>query len=172
MDCRISYLSPQGHARELAYSFRRILPSRTPIVDLSQQFSTDGMLHLVGFEYSDISLDTIPVPVQHFLNQLHGKDVLLFATSPVCVDTKIHDKLDRHMLSKIPADNKYHGLYLCQGEVYLTILEDTAKMADQHGNSDAKDLLRQYRKGKGHPNREDIRKGYRFISATIPLENY
>lgn len=130
MNYRISYYSPQGHAKELAYAFRQILPSRTPIVDLSQQFSTDGMLHLIGFEYSDNRLDTIPVLVQHFLDQLHGKDVLLFATSPVCVDTKIQEKLDMHMLSLIPADNKYHGLYLCQGEVYLTILEDTVKWAN------------------------------------------
>jgi len=141
-------------------------------VDLSQQFCTDGTIHLVGFEYSDSKLDGIPEKIQSFLDQLHEKDILLFATSPLCVNTQMQEKLDRRMLSRIPADNTYHGLYLCQGEVYLTILEDTEKLADQQGDAEAKDLLRQYRKGKGHPNREDIRKAYRFISSSIPLEIY
>lgn len=172
MDYRISFLSPQGHARELADSFRRLLPSHTPVTDLSQQFCEEGRVHLIGFEYSGPDCEEIPVPVRQLLDRMQGKDLVVFATCPVCIDSRRWESLDRYIFSLVPADCRYHGLFLCQGEVYLNILEQTKLLSAQPGQENAKLLLRQYRKGIGHPNREDIRNGCRFISEALSLEFY
>jgi len=38
MQYQISHISPQGHAKEMAMSFKRIFPSSTPVVDLAKTF--------------------------------------------------------------------------------------------------------------------------------------
>ena len=48
MQYQISHISPQGHAKEMAMSFKRIFPSSTPVVDLAKTFFTDGNIHLIG----------------------------------------------------------------------------------------------------------------------------
>ena len=57
-------------------------------------------------------------------------------------------------------------------KVYLTVLEDLFRQTEETTtHKDVKLLLREYRKGKGHPNREDIRKGWRFIAKELQLDH-
>lgn len=172
MNYRISYYSPQGHAKELAYAFRRILPSQTPVVDLSVEAPQSCDVHLIGFEYQEPKFDKIPQQIQEFLSKLEYKDILLFATCPVRTDENLRMQIERSMVPFLSKNCKYHGLFLCQGEVYLTVLEDVLHQTEEKTEcEDAKLLLREYRKGKGHPNREDIRKGWRFIDKEFQLNH-
>lgn len=170
---QISYYSPQGHAKDLAFSFRRIFPSRTPVVDMAKDIRCDGNLHLIGFEFFEPKLEIIPDIIHNFLSTLENKEVLLFATCPICVTEQQQIKLERNLISALPKTCKYHGLFLCQGEVYKTKVNAlTEQILQKQDNKELKELLRQYRKGKGHPNREDIRKGYRYIAAEFQLDTY
>ncbi len=130
MNYQISYYSPQGHAKELAYAFRQILPSRTPVVDLTADVSESYDLHLVGFEFLESKFKEIPPQVQCFLSTLEHKEILLFATCPVHTDETHRMQIERSMIPFLPKNCKYHGLFLCQGEVYLTVLEDLLRQAD------------------------------------------
>ena len=172
MNYRISYYSPQGHAKELAYAFRQILPSRTPVTDLAAVTSEACDIHLIGFEFPEPKFDNIPNQVQHFLSTLQHKEILLFAACPVHADEKLRMQTERSMIPFLPKNCKYHGLFLCQGEVYLTVLEALLRQAEETpAGTDAKLLLREYRKSKGHSNREDIRKGRRFIADELQLND-
>jgi hypothetical protein len=74
------------------------------------------------------------------------------------------------MIPLLPKDCKYHGLFLCQGGVYFTVLEDLLRQTEENPKCENTQLLlREYRKGKGHPNREDVRKGWRFIATALQL---
>lgn len=173
MHYQISYYSPQGRAKDLAFSFRRIFPSCTPVLDLTKNACRDGKIHLVGFEFSEPGLEKIPDIIQCFLSALENKEVLLFATCPICAEEQQQLKLERRLVSMLHKTCKYHGLFLCQGEVYSTIVDALAKQILQKQESqELKSLLRQYRKGKGHPNREDVRKGYRYIAAELQMDTY
>ena len=172
MNYRISYYSPQGHAKELAYAFRRILPSRTPVVDLAAETAEVCDMHLIGFEFPEPKFDKIPQQIQQLLSKPEHKDILLFATCPVHAEEKLRMKIERSMIPLLPKDCKYHGLFLCQGEVYLTVLEDLLRQTEENPKCEnTKLLLREYRKGKGHPNREDIRQGWRFIAKELQLSH-
>ena len=172
MNYRISYYSPQGHAKELAYAFRQILPSRTPVTDLAEGSSDTCDIHLVGFEFPEPKFDEIPKQVRYFLSALQYKEILLFAACPVRTDEKRRMHIERSMIPLLPENCKYHGLFLCQGEVHLSVFEELLRQAEEKPEcTDAKLLLREYRFGKGHPNREDIRKGRRFIANEFPLNH-
>lgn len=129
-------------------------------------------VHLIGFEYQEPKFDKIPQQIQEFLSELEYKDILLFATSPVRTDENLRVQIERSMVPFLPKNCKYHGLFLCQGEVYLTVIEDLLRQTEEKPEcEDEKLLLREYRKGKGHPNREDIRKGWRFIDKEFQLNH-
>ena len=171
MNYQISYLSPQGHAKELACSFKRLFPSRTPIIDLKKENRIDADVFLIGFEFINNDIETIPDLIQQFLSKLESREILLFATSPVFINSQMHGQLERNIRRILPEKCKFHGLFLCQGEVYVTVIDQLASIATQHPDDlHIKCLLGQYRKAKGHPNREDVRKGYRYISAALHLD--
>lgn len=173
MFCRISYFSPQGHARELAYLFRRLFPSNTQAVDIMNGFFGEETLHIIGFEFHEPACEQIPDIVKKFVNELTYKELLFFATCPVCPDPKIREQIEGNLISILPETCKYSGLYLCQGEVRCEVLDTLAKnVSCRRGDAEAQMLLRQYRKGRGHPNREDIRNGYRYLAAALQLESF
>ena len=171
MNYRISYYSPLGHAKELAYAFRQILPSRTPVTDLAAESSEVSDIHLVGFEFSEPKFDEIPRTIRQFLSNPEHKDILLFATCPVRTDENLRMQLERNMIPLLPKSCKYHGLFLCPGAVSPAVLESLLQSEAKPRYEETKLLLREYRKSKGHPNREDIRKGWRFIADELQL-NY
>jgi hypothetical protein len=52
------------------------------------------------------------------------------------------------------------------------VLEDLLHQTEEKTEcEDTKLLLREYRKGRGHPNQEDIRKGWRFIAKELQLNH-
>ena len=173
MQYQIFYISPQGHAKEMALSFKRIFPSSTPVIDLAKTFYTDGTIHLIGFEFQDSDVERFPETLINFLALLEYKEILLFATCPIAVSEHRKAEIERKIRSLLPVHCKFHTLYLCQGEVYDTVLEQLAQTASENPfDVGTKHLLEQYRMARGHPNREDIRQGYRVISAAFQLETY
>jgi len=172
MTYQISYFSPQGHARELALSIRKLFPSNTPTVNLVLSTEHAADVHLVGFEFLTADLTAIPSQVVLFLQTLAGRDILLFATCPICANPQLREQVEQRILPLLPPRCRFHGLFLCQGEVYVTVLETLSQQAAQEKNPELRQTLSQYRKGRGHPNREDIRSARRFISAALHLNSY
>ena len=74
MQYQISFFSPNGNAENLACSYKQILPSLTPMVDLRKEAALHTAdTHLVGFEFPGTSLEQIPEQVQKFMAQLDNK---------------------------------------------------------------------------------------------------
>jgi len=128
---------------------------------------------LIGFEFLDAEVEHFPESLISFLSLLEHKEILLFATCPIAVSEHRKTEIERKILSLLPLHCKFHTLYLCQGEVYDTILDQLVQTASEHPfDGSTKHLLEQYRMARGHPNREDIRRGYRVISAAFQLDTY
>ena len=173
MEYQISYLSEQGHVKELARCFKTLFPSRTPVVDLSKHYVCNKATHLVGFEYMDAQCKEIPHVIQEYLKDMSNKEILLFVTCPVCVTTGLIEEIEKDVLGVLPNNCKYHGIFACQGEVCISEIDKLCKIASGKAyKSEERILLSEYRKSRGHPNREDIRRGYRYISSELNLDTY
>lgn len=173
MQYQISYYSPDGHAEEMAFSFRQLLPSLTPLVDLTKHTLQGSCTHLVGFEFPEASLEEIPEVVHHFLSGLANMEVLVFATYPLLIDDGILAQAERLVLSCLPETCKYRGLYLCQGAASQQLIQSlTQAIAYDPANKSLRKSLKICRSSAYHPTRQDIRMGCRFVADALSLAYY
>ena len=158
MQYQISYYSPQGHAKKLAMAYKQLLPFLNPIVDLSNQIVTNNCIHLVGFEFSDTKVDEIPFIIEQFLSGMADMQVLVFATTPLCVNDALHKQAEELVLTCIPEKCKFLGFFLCQGEASSGLIEKLVLLRTKDpSNQDLRSELRMCRSSRFHPIRQDIR---------------
>ena len=170
MKCQICYFSPQGHSKELAFTFKTLFPSRTAVMDLCKEKPFDADMTLIGFELLNDDVDEIPEIIRNILTTLSSGEVIVFATCPLAINEKTHWCFEMTIKSMLPPECRFHGLFVCRGEVYCTMTDDleTQKKQDSE-NTAASYVLNQYRMSKGHPNSVDVRNGRRFISRALNL---
>ena len=174
MQYQISFFSPNGNAENLACSYKQILPSLTPMVDLRKEAALHTAdTYLVGFEFPGTSLDRIPEQVQKFMAQLDNKKILLFATTPLADEEDAYIRAEAALQVCLPAKCDYLGLFLCQGEVdsalIMKLMLDSAM--DPH-NRKLRHELSLCKKAKKHPNRQDTRMACRFLVQALRLEYF
>ena len=168
MNYQICYFSPQGHARELADAFKTRFPSRTAIIDLRKEQSFDADICLIGFELVKGEVDEIPETVCKTLTKLDSSEVIAFATCPVTITEKEHRRLEMRIKSMLPQKCRFCGMFVCRGEVYDTMTKELGYMRQRFPYDESiAYLYDQYRKSKGHPNRNDVRNGLRFIAEAL-----
>ena len=114
MQYQISYDSPQGHAKKLALSFKQLLPGVTPLIDLNKRCIGNRAIHLIGFEFPETTVEEIPFIIEQFLSEMADMQVLVFATTPLCVDDALHIQAEELVLTCIPDKCKFLGFFLCQ----------------------------------------------------------
>ncbi len=170
MNCQICYLGPQGHARDLAFTFKTLFPSRTAVMDLLKEQPFDADITLIGFELLKDDVDEIPEIVRNILTTLRSREVILFVTCPLAINEKTHRYFEITIKSMLPQKCRFRGMFVCRGEVYDTMIEELGYMRQQFPNDEGVAYLYdQYRRSKGHPNRIDIRNGRRFIADAWDL---
>lgn len=171
MSYQISYVSPAHHAQKLAEAFHRVLPSNTPVTDLSRDAaSADAETHLVGFELTGNS-DAIPYPILEHLEQLEDKVVTLFVTSPFEPSEEIKEKVENRIIPFLPDSCDYRGIFLSYGEVAPELMRDLrGKLAEQPENERAQELLYGFQESVGHPDTGDINRGITFLTEVLKLD--
>lgn len=170
MNYQICYMSPQGHAEKLALGFLPIFPAGTEVVDLSKGKYSDADRYLIGFELLENDINRILEKIAGFLPNVKHKEVLLFATCPVAVDEEFHRTLDRSIKQNLLKESTFRGLFVCRGEAFKAVIKMFLGL--QKRPYDCKVIAavqEEYQMSKGHPNRNDIRNGLRFISEALDV---
>lgn len=170
MKCQICYFSPQGHSKELAFTFKTLFPSRTAVMDLCKEKPFDADMTLIGFELLNDDVDEIPEIIRNILTTLSSGEVIIFVTCPLAINEKTHRCFEITIKCMLPQKCRFRGMFVCRGEVYDTMLEELGYKRQQFPHDEGVAyVFDQYRRSKGHPNRIDIRNGRRFIADALDL---
>jgi len=170
MKYQISYLSPSGHAEQLADAFSRLLPTDTAVTDLNEESVVCGDVHLVGFEIDGSKPGAGPYKVMDFLEQLDGKTLFLFVTSPLYVSEHWKKRNENILCAFIPDHCDFRGIYMCQGAASEEFLEELREIATWHAEESwVRDWLEQCHHAEGHPDQDDILQGCRVMMEALEL---
>lgn len=170
MRYQISYYSPMSHAERLADAFSRFLPMDTAVVNLREESVICGDVHLVGFEVDGKNAGAIPYKVMEFVEQLEGKTLFLFTTSPLFTSEKMRQRNENTMRAFLPNDCDYRGLYMCPGQASEQMIHDLEEVVELYPDEEwASVWLTQCHNSYGHPGQEDILQGCRVMLEALGL---
>lgn len=170
MQYQITYSRPTDHAHVLAAAFQSLLPPDTLCRSLDEHPTAEADVHLVGFDFRDASLKSIPENVRAFLAQLDGKTIFLFATVPMQPNDIIEKSVSDLAIAALPRECDYLGLYVCPAQPSAALLEELETKTKHHDdNWRAKFWHEQCTRAMGHPNDTDIQNGCRFAAHVLHL---
>ena len=170
MQHQITYLSPGGHAEMFAEAFCEILPRSTAMERLDRNPSIDADIHLVGFELNTISLNAIPGEVINFLDELDNKIIFLFATVPFAVNDSVSRQIHNRMISYLPRDCDYRGMYLSPAAPSDALLCELKRLCrNEPQNERAKAWLERCEKAQRRPNNRDVQKAVQFMKHVLEI---
>lgn len=171
MQYQITYFSPSGHAAKLAAAYHSTLPSPISCRSLESHPSTEADIYLVGFDFTDATLESIPEEVVDFLKKLEGKTILLFATVPFRLSDIIDRNASNAVIQALPRECDYLGLYLCPAQPSPALTKQLADaMARDPNNWRARHWHEQCVQAMGHPDEADLQNGCRFARHVLRLD--
>lgn len=171
MQYQITYFSPSGHAAKIAKGLQSILPSPTPCRSLEPDPSSEADIHLVGFDFTDATLERIPDAVVHFLKKLEGKTIILFATVPFRLSDMIDRSASNTVIPALPRECDYLGLYLCPAEPSPDLVKQLADAMERDPNNwRARHWHEQCIQAFRHPDEADVQNCCHFASHVLRLD--
>lgn len=170
MQYQISYFSPKGHAKTLVDAFCQLLPKATDVSNLTEAPKPTGDVQLVVFDLTRTNLKCIPTCVAEYLHKLEGKIIALFATVPFLPNYPEEQYLHNHLLSFLPRECYFRGLFLCGAEPSDALLSNL-KLIISHRpeHTEATHWLDRCEKAKGRPDSQDVQKATQFLKHVLEL---
>ena len=169
MKYQIVYESQSGNTAKVARAMANALPAEeTQLTDLKVQTpSRDGEIYCVGF---GVRNSTCSMKLLEFLELLHGKTVLLFATCGLNPSEGYHDMLERSIVPFLPDDCDYRGFYLCQGSISDEGCAAIKHRLAQAGNEEALQRFDTFRAATfDHPSESDLEEAVEFMEQALDL---
>lgn len=163
----VIYSSLTGNTEKIAVSIYQALPASSKDIckidlHITSDFATN---YFIGF---NIENKTAPKAIVTFLKQLHGKSVALFATGGYISNKFYYYQLLYNLAHILPKDNKYLGLFICQGKMPISVRNEYQKMLlkNSHHRKILK-LMHNFDIAMLHPNEEDEKNATSFTLNAI-----
>lgn len=171
MRYQVSYLSPNGHTKQLAEAIRQALPSDCVLMDLAQECEVYAETQIIGFEINEVSFRAVPYRIMELLNKLEQHSVILFVTTPFHADARTKAKAERWLEPFIPETCRYMGMYMCTGQATEWLLQTVRTYAERHPEDGyAAQRLQHCEESIGHPDVDEIQALWRFIAGKLKVD--
>lgn len=169
MKYQVVYESRNGNTRAIAEAMAAVLPSSaTGLVDIDAAVpSRDADVYCIGY---GVHSSICSLKLLDFMELLHDKTILLFATCGLEPTEAYRKLLERNVEPFLPDQCDYRGMFLCQG----AISEDGVTMLQQHiekaGNADQLRQLDQLVcRAQAHPDFDDLDAARQFVKTALGL---
>jgi hypothetical protein len=167
MKYEIAYLSLSGNTEKLAYGIADELPSNeTIITDLSnEELSGQAEICLLCF---GADKGTVPVKIMDALDELENKTIMLFITSGIEPTEEYISSVENKVSPFLPDECDYRGMFMCRSKFPDNVLSAAKqKLAEEPDNRYARKILSDAETSANHPNKDDYKNAYRFITEHI-----
>jgi len=168
MKIQIVYFSKTGNTARLAQALANTLPAECRLVDISKEKpELDADVYLIGF---GVYRGACPFLLLDWLEELEGKQILLFATGGLAALQDYRRKLESLVIPFLPDHCTYHGLHLCQGSIseegyhYLKSI-----LSNPQDERSVQRLEQLYRFSQNHPDQQDAEAVCAFVRQKLSL---
>lgn len=163
----VIFVSKTGNTEKLAKAiYEAIADNSKDIQRLTEKSEYDFADTLfVGF-WTDHG--TCSIEVLNYLSELHDKNVVLFGTAGSGPDDLYYHRIEKQVAVWLPDDNKYLGMFMCQGKMPIHIRNKYESILEQ-GNQDdnALKMIRNFDEALLHPNESDYKEAEKFVNKII-----
>lgn len=166
MKIQIVYLSKTGNTAKLAHALVKVFPSDCELVDINlRQPSLDADIYLIGF---GVQRGACPFVLLDWLEELEGKQILLFSTCGLAAFPEYRRKLESLIIPFLPDHCTYHGVYLCQGSISQAGFDYLKSCLNNPADGRSIQNLEQlYQDSQSHPNQQEIEALIDFVRQKL-----
>lgn len=162
MKSLVVYASITGNTEKIANAIYDEIATEKQIVKLPSENIPieDYDVIFVGYW---VNRGTCSLPVQAFLQTIHGKKVAIFGTMGARTDGSYGEDISQTVMNILPKDNTLLGHFICQGKLQLAL----KKQYEESLRQDPNDIhvitqLNNYEASLTHPDSVDTRQAAIF----------
>ncbi|MCI8418159.1 MAG: flavodoxin [Lachnospiraceae bacterium] len=168
LDYVVLYCSETGNTKQVAFQIFSALPGQNKdILDLEEiDRIPEAGTYFVGFF---VNKGICSVPVIRCLEHLGGKNIALFATCGSSPVEEYKRKVEKQVSVWIENDNRYLGMFLCQGKMPIQIRHKYEHMWTPENQEQVKRQLFNFDEAMIHPNEQDMEAVRRFVGGILTI---
>jgi len=167
LNFEIVYLSKTGNTRKVAQALANALPAGScRLVDFAhEEPSENADVYFIGF---GVQRGACPYLLLEWLEELHGKKIMLFATGGLAAFQDYHKRIESIILPFLPEACEYLGMYLCEGKIsqegyaYLK-----SCLSNPDDSSSKQNLDKIYEHSQSHPDQQDLENACHFLRSVL-----
>lgn len=157
MKYEIAYVSLSGNTEKLYHGIADSLPTQeTLVTDIyHKEITKESDVHLIGF---DVNKGTVSPKMMEVLDELHDKIVMFLVTCGMEPIREYRDTVEKKLLSFLPDDCEYLGMFMCQGKLPDTVLQASRnRLSEYPVNKSVRRILKESKPSHSHPTKPTIK---------------
>lgn len=167
LDYKVVFSSRTGNTEMLAKAVYEALPGSSKDIERISEATGAGQaeVYLIGFW---VDRGSCSIDVLDFLEELDGKEVILFGTCGSRPDTDYLKMIENNVRAFIPDGNTFLGLFLSQGKMPMDIRRKYEGMSNTKELKEQMDkMLHNFDEALLHPDAKDRSEIQHFVRNII-----